>query len=185
MLQIAPRFHFKPRYGNLHGLPAETHLNESDPIRGQIERLFFVKRIEVGGNSTGINTEGAQGDNAVKVFVTPYDQYDSTLKAAGELTIQLYDLSLPPERNLIGQCIIGVDKIHDYWTNGLFAQYYIVPCAWKTSPKQDSVTVRVVFTDYLTGRSFTDQRVVKVQLPAQTATAPASAPATQSTQPAK
>ena len=37
----------------------------------------------------------------------------------------------------------------------------------------EDVTVRLSFTDYVTGRSFTDQRVVKVELPAR-ATGPAA-----------
>ena len=39
---------------------------------------------------------------------------------------------------------------------------YVLPCSWQTPPAHGQLTLRVTFVDGLTGRSFTDQRVVNV-----------------------
>jgi hypothetical protein len=40
---------------------------------------------------------------------------------------------------------------------------YVLPAPWQQQrPANPDVTIRVAFTDALTGRTFTDQKVVKI-----------------------
>lgn len=143
----------------------------------RLEKLFYVKRVQLGTYTGGIDMDSRPGDDGVKVFVEPIDQYGSTIKAAGEVTVQLYDLAAPPAENLLATGRWTVDQLQGRWTNGFLTQYYICECAWGPNvPRHNQITVRVEFTDYLTGNKFTDQKVVQVALPPPT-TQPVSGPA--------
>ncbi|MFA6133603.1 MAG: hypothetical protein WC869_06255 [Phycisphaerae bacterium] len=140
----------------------------------RLEKLFYVTGIEIGRYSGGVALHGSEGDAAVKVYLRPVDAQGSTLKAAGDVKIQIYDLAAPTGENLIGECRFGVDEIGKNWSNAMIggAQFSFV-CPWQSLPAHGEITVRAEFVDYLTGKTFSAQRVVKVRLPA---TMPTSAP---------
>jgi hypothetical protein len=144
----------------------------------RLEKLFTVKRVQIGSYTGGVDLDGKGGDDGVKVFLEPQDARGSTIKAAGDVTIQLYDLAAPPGENLLLACHLTPDQIADKWTNGFLTQYYILECPWgKNVPRHSEITLRAAFVDYLTGLTFTDQKVVTVTLPpTQPATQAASAP---------
>ena len=143
----------------------------------RLERIFHVSRIELGRYTGGVDTDGLAGHDAVKVFLRPIDQDGSTLKAAGDVKIQIYDLALPEKHNLIGQYNWPVDKISKHWSGGFMTYHFSFVCPWKKSspPKHEKLTVRVEFLDYLTGRTFTAQKLcqVRVKPSPTTATKPA------------
>ena len=140
----------------------------------RLEKLFTVKRIQIGSYTGGVDTDGKPGDDGVKVLLEPRDAQDSTIKAAGDVTVQLYDLAAPPAQNLLAACHYTPEELAGKWTNGFLSQYFIFECPWgRNVPRHNQITVRVTFVDYLTGLSFTDQKVVTVALP------PATQPAAQ------
>ena len=140
----------------------------------RLEKLFHVARIDVGRHSSGIDTDGRSGDDAVKVFVHPVDNRGSTIKAAGSFRIRLYDLAAAPEETFLGEHTWNVDEAADRWFGGFLTYHYSFVCRWKRRPpRHGEVTARVEFVDYLTGRTFTAQRVCPVKLPSPPATRPA------------
>jgi hypothetical protein len=131
----------------------------------RLEKLFAVKRIAIGSYSGGMDLDGKPGDDGVKVLLEPHDAQDSTVKAAGDVTIQLYDLAAPQAQNLLATCRYTPEELAGKWTNGFLSQYFLFECPWgKNVPRHNQITVRATFTDYLTGLSFTDQKVVTVNL---------------------
>lgn len=130
----------------------------------RLERLYIVQRIDIGRYSTGQDTDQKPGDDAVKVFVVPYDQQGSAIKAAGAVKIELYDLGAPQEQNLLARCSYDVQQTAEHWYSGFAAYHYSFVCQFDRPPSQTQVTVRVEFTDYLTGKTFIQQRAVNVQL---------------------
>jgi len=141
----------------------------------RLEKLYHVERIDLGQYTGGINTDDQAGDDAIKVYLQPIDQYGSVIKAAGEVTVQLFDLAMPPQENLIGQYKWNVDEVAKLWSSGFLVYHYSFLCPWQHGvPKHDQITVRVEFVDYLTGKHFTAQKVCTIALPPQTQ--PASKP---------
>ena len=152
----------------------------------RLEKLFTVQRVQIGGNSCGLAEANDPWDKGVKVYVEPLDRDGTSIKAAGDVTIELYDLAAPQGRNLVHSCRFSVQESGGKWTLGFMSQFYLFECEWgKSVPAHRQVTIRVVFVDYLTGKSFSDQKLVEVTLPPTAPTsatgpaaAPASAPAT-------
>jgi hypothetical protein len=155
----------------------------------RLEKLFTVQRVQIGGNSCGLGEANDPWDKGVKVYVEPLDRDGTSIKAAGDVTIEIFDLAAPQGHNLVHTCRFGVQESGGKWTLGFMSQFYLFECEWGRSvPAHRQVTIRVVFVDYLTGRTFSDQKLVEVALPptapgaatkpAATAPASASAPAT-------
>ena len=134
----------------------------------RLEKLFHVEKIHLGRHTGGIDTDGEFGHDAIKVYLLPTDRSGSTVKAAGSVKIQVFDLALPAERNLIGQYEWSVDEISKCFSGGFMTYHFSFVCPWKktTLPVHEQLTVRVEFLDYLTGKTFTAQKACKVKLPA-------------------
>jgi hypothetical protein len=129
-------------------------------------KLFYVQRVEIGSYTGGVDLDGQDGHDGIKVFLQPIDQHGSPIKAAGEATVQLYDLAAPKEDNLIAEHRLTADELAKKWSSGFLVYHYSFVCRWKPHPpKHRDVTVRVAFLDYLTGKTFTAQTVCSVDLP--------------------
>jgi len=134
----------------------------------RMDKLFHVRKLAIGRYTAGADLDGKGAQDGVKVYLQLFDQHGSKIKAAGDVTVQLYDLSATPKRNLIGQCAWTVEQVNKQWAGGLISYHYVLPCRWRRPPSRDEVTVRVEFVDYLTGKTFVAQRVVTVKVPAAT-----------------
>jgi hypothetical protein len=134
----------------------------------RLEYLFRVETIEIGRHSGGVDLDKKPGQDAVLVYLVPRDQADNVLKAAGSVRIQLYDLAQPQEKTLLAEFTYPVEKIGKYWAGGLLANHYRFECRFPHPPEHPDVTIRAEFTDYLTGKTFSQQKLVKVTLPPET-----------------
>lgn len=131
----------------------------------RLEKLFYVTSIKLGRYTAGVDLDDKDGHNGIRVYLIPRDADGHTLKAAGNVRIQLFDLAAEAKARLIGTYDFPVEKIGKKWAGGFLTKHYKFDCRWKAPPKHAEVTVRAVFTDYLTGKQFTAQKVCKVNLP--------------------
>lgn len=129
---------------------------------GRLERLFTVRRIAL-GNTSAVSTDNDEAHEAVKVYLLPTDSDGSTIKAAGEVTIRLYDLRR--DEPLLREFTYTPEKLSDHWSGGFGVYHFSFVCPWgDTPPTGGEVTVHVRFQDLLTGRTFTAQKAVSVSL---------------------
>jgi len=142
----------------------------------RMENLFHVTGINLGKYTAGTDLDGKGSHNGIRVYLTPIDRDGHAIKAAGSVKIQLFDLAA--KENLIAEYDFPVEKISERWAAGFMTYHYRFDCPWAASPEHDEITVRAEFIDYLTGKTFTTQKVCKVKLPASTTTT-STAPATQ------
>jgi len=141
----------------------------------RLERLSTVRRISLASGTGGASTDDKPGDDAVKVNVAPIDQYGSVLKAAGSVKVQVFDLAAPQAKNLLAECNYDPNAAAKNWVSGLFSSYYAFTLPLPAKPPAHSeLTVRAEFTEYLTGKTFTTQQIIKIALPPKPTTQPAS-----------
>jgi len=135
----------------------------------RLDQLFTVEQIALGRYTGGVNLDGGEGDDGIRVFLQPTDAHGSIIKAAGDVTVQLFDLAADPKANLIGQFTWTPQQIADKWLSGFFSYHFRLDCPWPAGPPaHDEITVRVQFVDYLTGKTFSAQKLCKVKLSATT-----------------
>ncbi|MBN1942030.1 MAG: hypothetical protein JW849_01935 [Phycisphaerae bacterium] len=145
----------------------------------RMENVFTVASIEIGRHSGGIDVDKEPGQDAVRVFLRPLDKDGHVLKAAGDVKIQLFDLAQPEDKTLFAEYTYSVKDIGKYWAGGLLANQYSFQCPFPddSPPEHPEINLRVTFTDYLTGRSFTSQKLLKISLPPKETPTPQTKPA--------
>ena len=128
----------------------------------RMDLLFSVSDITIGKYTAGVDLDDKDGQDGVRVYLTPIDRDGHALKAAGSVKIQMFDLAA--KENMVAECNFPVERISEQWSGGFMAYHYRFDCPWGKQPEHDELTVRVEFTDYLTGKTFTAQKVCRLKL---------------------
>jgi len=137
-----------------------------DRIRGftpeQLEHIVAPQRLEIATLSGGRDFDQRPGDDGVRVFLKPIDKDGDAIKVAGDIRVDLFDLSEPAGSTLIGSVSFPVSEVHALWYGRFLTYHYTLDCAWQRPPKGQEVTVRVTFVDYITKRLLTEQAAFQV-----------------------
>ncbi len=132
----------------------------------RLAKLYHVTEIKLERLTGGADYDGKSGDDGVTVYVQPVDQDGHVIKAAGDLRIELFDLANPDGKRRIGEYRLDAEHARKHWHGRLMTNHYTIKCPWRAKPPvHDEITVRVEFTDYLTGRTFRAQKSVKIKRP--------------------
>jgi hypothetical protein len=140
---------------------------------GRMDKLFTTHAIRVSRLTGGADLDPAKpGDEGFKVYVNTLDQHGDMIKSAGSFVVDAFDLS-DPQSPRLGHWEFPVEKAQDNWHSFLTRYEYVLTCPWQNAvPRHPGVTVKLTFTDELTGRKFDAQRVAKVEVPVTAATQP-------------
>jgi len=130
----------------------------------QLATLYTTHSIELGRLTGGYDSDNKPGDEGLKIQLTPLDDEGQKLKAAGSITVDLFDLALSNNQR-IGHWEINPQILRQTWLGSAFQYNYLVKLPWQSPPQHAELTVKVTFTDALTHRSFTEQKVITVTLP--------------------
>ena len=145
-----------------HRGPATTSLSS-----GALASIYTVHGIKLGRLTGGANLDPKHaGEDGLTIQVTPTDDDGQTIKAAGTFDVTAYDLSDGGKQ--LGHWTFDDGASRANWYGSMLLYSYVLPCPWTTMPTHSDVTVRVTFTDTLTGRQFTEQKQIHLQLPATT-----------------
>jgi len=124
----------------------------------RIAQLFTTHGLTF-GRLTGVQ------EQTLKVYVCPSDDSGQTLKAAGAFEIDAFNLSQSGETR-IGHWTFDVAQARENWYGQGMLYTYVLKCPLEKSPPANTeLTIRVTFTDALTGRKFNAQRQVQVRKP--------------------
>ena len=136
----------------LHGLAEEVKL----------EDLYDVQRIKI-TKYTNLHDKDEDGKKeTLIVYVQPTDRNGDIVKAAGSVDIQLLDLNEEGPQ-VLGQWNVTPGQLKKLWFNALLKTNYRLAfdVADKVESFEEPLTVNVTFTDYLTGKVFKEQKVIK------------------------
>ncbi len=144
----------------LSGLPEEVKL----------ENLRRLRSVKI-GRYTGFYDKDHDGKKEkLIVYIQPLDEEGDKIKAAGDVDVQLWDLSKTDGGALMGQWHVTAGELKKLWFDTLLTINYRltfdIPDALLQQPdvlSAESLTVKTTFTDYLTGQTFSDQKVIKPQ----------------------
>lgn len=130
----------------------------------QLGKLFTVHGIQFGRlTGAGDLDPKTPGDEGLKVYVVPTDGQSQPLKAAGSFVVEAFDLS-KGDNARVGRWEFPLEQAGKNWFGQAMLYTYILPAPWQGQPPQAAeLTLRVAFTDALTGRTFSEQKVVRLQ----------------------
>jgi hypothetical protein len=155
-------------------LHVEKLESENEDLSRQVEKLSALgaeKRVDVLSKTARIKIGRRSGlfdrDNDGKkekliVYVKTIDEADDAVKAAGEVAVQLWDLNAEQGEALLGKWEIGPAELKQMWAGTVMTNYYRLEfdVSELVTAEQQELTVKVRFTDYVTGKVFREQRVI-------------------------
>lgn len=156
----------------LHGR-IERLEQQTERLRGQVETLaglpedveksylYHLKQVKL-SKYTGLYDQS--GDNVADtllVYLKPVDQDGDIVKAAGLVDVQLWNLDGSPQGAMIGQWRVEPPALRELWYASLLTINYRLKFELPSAAVATAspLTVRVRFTDMLSGQVFNEQRI--------------------------
>jgi len=128
----------------------------------RLSALDRLDRIEIGKHTRLTDENGDGRLDALTVHVIPIDQAEDTVKTPGSMEVSLWQLDPHAEEHLLGQWTVTAQQARTLWGRSLLGRYYRLkfdlPSAAQNHP--DDLTVKVTFTDYLTGKTLQSQKTL-------------------------
>jgi hypothetical protein len=132
------------------------------PLEVYLKEFYGLQRIRL-GRYTGFYDKNKDGTKEkLIVYVQPVDEAGDVVKACGTVDVQLWDLSVDPNNALLGAWHVEPQALHTMWFATIVTiNYRLMFDAPPAVPHDRPLTVKVVFTEGLTGRVFTEQVVIR------------------------
>jgi len=149
---------------------------EIEQLRAQVRELSALKdkqanpyelttlRIAKISNFFDKDRDGVQ--EKLVVYIQPVDTEGDIVKAAGTADVQLWNLNNPSGQALLGQWKVEPAELRKLWFDSLTTTGYrlIFDRPEAVGVFSSPLTIKVTFTDYLTGESFRAQQVIEPKL---------------------
>jgi len=144
---------FKQQIQVLSGLPEEVKLDS----------LNLLDKINIGKYTGFFDKDDDGKKEKLIVYIQPVDKQGDTIKAAGAVDVQLWDLNKTDSEALIDEWRIEPEELKKLWFATMVKINYRLTfdVADKIESMEEPLTVKVTFTDYLTGKVFKEQKVIK------------------------
>ncbi len=130
--------------------------------RDRRENPYKLTSVRISGLTGFYDKNGDGKREKLLVYLRPIDENGDVVKAAGTVHVQLWNLEDPNSQTLVGQWQVQPAELRKLWVSALVSEYRI---PFDVSPTPEllarPLTVKITFTDYLTGDIFRDQRVIQ------------------------
>lgn len=144
----------------------ETLMGIDKPVRA--EAVSSVRTIELTSRS-GIYDNDSKDSNDAKtlvIYLKTIDDMGDIVKAPGEVKVEIWNLNAKPADVLIGSWIVKPEKLKKSWSASLMTNYYKLTFdagSILTGKKKQELTLKVEFTDYMSGKILKAQKIMKPQ----------------------
>lgn len=135
------------------------------PDKLKLENIYDLQSVKIGRYTNLYDKDKDGKKETLIVYIQPMDVDGDIIKAAGEVDVQLWDLNTEPNKALLGQWHVKPDELKKLWFATLLAINYRLTfdVADIIRDPKEPLTVKVTFTDHLTGKVFKEQKEIKPQ----------------------
>ncbi len=148
---------------------------ENDAILKQNKKLADLGpqvRLEAFPQTQNVNLRSRTGlfdkdkdgiKETLAVYVQPFDTAGDTFKAAGAVEVQLWNLNRPNGQAMLKQWQVDHKQLQQLWVGTMMTNYYRLKfnVGDMLTGDEEELTVKIVFTDYITGQVFREQTVIE------------------------
>ncbi len=145
------------------GLKKQMEALAGLPGDKKAETIYRLQTVKI-SRYTNLYDEDKDGTKeTLIVYVEPIDETGDAIKAAGAVEVQLWDLNKPSAEALVSKWSIGPEELRKLWFDTIAMTSYRLTYDVSTlvGNYDKPLTVKVSFTDYLSGKVFTDQKTIK------------------------
>jgi outer membrane murein-binding lipoprotein Lpp len=137
----------------LHNLPDDIKLKD----------FYDVTSIRITKHTNLVDKDKDGKKETLVVYIKPFDVDGDIIKVAGSVDVQLLDLDKDKEPVVLGKWHVTPDRLKKLWFNALLKTNYRLTfdVSDKVESYEEPLTVTVTFTDYLTGKVFEEQKLIK------------------------
>jgi len=131
----------------------------------QPEDIYDLQKIRI-WRYTNLYDKDEDGKlESLIVYLQPVDSDGDVIKAAGRVEVQLWDLNRDEAHALLATWNVSPDEIKKEWYATVLASNYrlIFDISKLINKYEKPLTVKVKFTDILSGKTFTEQRTIEPQ----------------------
>ncbi|NLZ06431.1 MAG: hypothetical protein GXY19_14780 [Phycisphaerae bacterium] len=127
---------------------------------------YRLQRVKITRYSNFYDKDNDGKREKLIVYVEPVDLDGDAVKAAGTVDVQLWNLNNLNGQAMLGQWQVDPNDLRKLWYDTLVSANYRL--TFDAPPELDvlaePLTVKVTFTDYLTGEIFRDQYAINPRL---------------------
>ena len=129
----------------------------------RLENLCNLQRIKIHRYTNIYDNDKDGKKEKLIVYIQPIDEEGDIVKASGAVDVQLWDLSKKSGEAMLGQWRVEPDELKKLWFATLITINYRLTFDIADKPDQfeEPLIVKVTFTDYLSGKVFKEQKVIK------------------------
>jgi len=128
----------------------------------EFEEIYNLQKIKLTGYTNLYDKDEDGKYEELIVYVQPIDAEGDVVKAAGRMDVELWDLNRPNGKAMIGKWQVGLAELKKNWFSVMIVNYKLVfDISGKIEEYTEPLTVKVTFTDYLTGKVFKEQKTIK------------------------
>ena len=129
----------------------------------RLENIYQTSRIKITRYTNLYDKDKDSMYEKLIVYIQPIDQEGDIVKATGAVDVQLWDINNPDDKALIGQWKVNSSQLRKLWFDTIVTINYRLEFDLdeKLEKPTAPLTVKVVFTDYITGKTFNEQKIIK------------------------
>jgi hypothetical protein len=150
---------------NLQAAQLKQQVENLTSIRASVKAqdIYNLQQIKISRFTNFYDDDNDGKKENLTVYFHPADDCGDSIKAAGSVEVQLWDLSKEGDNALLAVWKKDSVELKKLWFTGLLGPNYrlIFDVKDKIEMLDKPLTLKVAFTDYLTGRTFTEQKVIK------------------------
>jgi outer membrane murein-binding lipoprotein Lpp len=133
------------------------------PADVRLEDLYNLQKIKI-TRYTNIYDENKDGKKeTLLVYIQPIDEQGDIVKATGAVDVELWYLDKAEGQAKLGAWHVSPDQLKKMWYATFITINYRLSfdVTGEISGDEKELVVKVTFTDYLSGKVFQEQKVIK------------------------
>jgi hypothetical protein len=133
------------------------------PPEVRLEDLYNLQKIKITRYTNLYDKDKDGKKEKLLVYIQPIDEQRDIVKATGAVDVELWDLNKEAGQAQLGQWHVTPGELKTLWYATLITINYRLPfdVADKITGDEKELVVKVTFTDYLSGKVFEEQKIIK------------------------
>ncbi len=133
------------------------------PEKADVEELYPLESVGVTKYTNFYDKDKDGVREVLIVYIEPVDADGDSVKAAGAVDVELWDLGKDASQAKVQQWRVEPVELRKHWYSTLMRKNYrlIFDTPQTLKDFDEPLTVRVTFTDYLTGKVYKKQHVIE------------------------
>jgi hypothetical protein len=132
----------------------------SEDVR--IESLYKLETVKLTRYTNFYDRDKDGQKEKLIVYIQPIDSQGDLIKASGSVEVELWDLDADSDEAMLARWQIGPDELKEMWFAAIMTNYrFVFDISEIVYSFDKDYTVKMTFTDYVSGKVFNSQHVIK------------------------